>query len=270
MNIKQITSQLTPNQVWNLIPKTELAQPRPVIRPNFNCPGFPHQLKRFLQNEELEQLPHFTYRGKINLIENIEQAQQAIAHLLKEQYVGFDTQPYSKYNVDQLTDVTHVIIADKQEVYIFYIKILKGISSLIPLLSVEIPQKICIRQGIKKQIDLRFIQDFEPKGFTHLTFATTQIGIMNYGLYQICGNLLGIKVIADVTENYEYDWTRYPLPEGQITYASTNVWVTRWSWESIWVYQSKGLSLLPINYQQKTDKRQSKGYKGFSVEDEDV
>ncbi|KAA6392908.1 MAG: putative 3'-5' exonuclease [Streblomastix strix] len=245
INISQsFSSQYSQN--FQFVDLLEIAEPRIPTNNKFQSQEFPQKLIPLYPKEQIENLPLFTYKGKINIINTISLAQQAVQQLFKEEYVGFGTELQIVQEKDNPNVLILVQIASQSEVWLFFIQQIGGIQLLIPLFISDSPQKICItaRGCINR---LCFSQIFEPRGFVQLTDVTRSIGIIDTGLQRLCANLLQIHVQKT---SQDFNWGNYPLSENLTSYAATDCWVTKLVYEAAWEYKIRGLALPQTNQQQ--------------------
>ncbi|MEX0320751.1 MAG: 3'-5' exonuclease [Puniceicoccaceae bacterium] len=176
-----------------------------------------------ISKEEINELPLNAYEGPVHLIQDDDQLAEALPALRKETILGFDTESRPAFKKGQNFPASLLQLGGENEVWLFQIQKLENKEDLWKVLADVniIKAGVAIQDDIKK---LQEIDDFKPGGFVEIANLTQKAGILNTGLRNLAGLLLGFRISkrAQVT-----NWAKSNLTEAQIQYAATDAWVSR-------------------------------------------
>jgi ribonuclease D len=182
-------------------------------------PPYPKKISK----EKLQKLPMRFYDGVIHLINTEEDAQKAVAKIMQESVLGFDTESKPAFSKGEKYLPSIVQIATANGVYIFQLAKIKQLKFLKPILESENLLKvgIAIRDDILK---LRDIENFKPASFQDIGDLTKPLGVCQTGLRNLTGIFLKHRIskTSQVT-----DWSQENLSIQQLTYAATDAWTSR-------------------------------------------
>lgn len=180
-------------------------------------------IRRKLSSQDVDALPLWHYAGKIILIRDAGEAKLAVQNLLKQDYLGFDTETRPTFRRGQRYDPSLVQVAEEDVVHLFQLAACGGLRPLLPLFMAAKPVKICL--GIGEDLRrLQIMEKFPANGFVELLDSVRPLGIVDGGLRKLCANLLGLRISKkEQTSN----WARPDLTERQLRYAATDAWVSR-------------------------------------------
>lgn len=163
------------------------------------------------------------WEGEIRILETVETMEAAVAELLEESHLGFDTETRPTFKKGDYYPPALIQLATESCVYLFRISKTDTISPLLPLLESPdiLKTGVAIRDDVK---ELRAMEDFTPAGFVEIADITVKIGYENRGLRALAGLLLGgrISKAAQVS-----NWARPELDKKQVRYAATDAWISR-------------------------------------------
>ncbi|MCC5840527.1 MAG: 3'-5' exonuclease domain-containing protein 2 [Opitutales bacterium] len=182
-----------------------------------------------IDKEKLNDLPLFRFEGTIRLVQTDKEVEDAVAHLEKEAYLGFDTETRPAFRKGQNYPPALLQLAGQREVYLFQLLKLTNLDPIHRLLANPqiVKTGVAIRDDIRK---LREHYEFEAAGFVELSEATQRAGIVNTGLRSLAGILLGIRISKGAQVS---NWSRADLSSSQVQYAATDAWVSRCLYEQL-------------------------------------
>lgn len=178
---------------------------------------------RKISKAEINQLPLIAWEGEIRILETVEAMAAAVAELMHERHLGFDTETRPTFKKGQYYPPALIQLATEDCVYLFRISKTETLAPLLPLL--ESPDILKTGVAIKDDVkELRAMEDFQPAGFVEIADITVKLGYENRGLRALAGLLLGgrISKAAQVS-----NWARPELDQKQIRYAATDAWISR-------------------------------------------
>ena len=178
---------------------------------------------RILSRDQINLLPLRKYDGAIHLVRDEAGLRSAIKALRDETTLGFDTESQPSFQKGEIHPVSLVQLAGAKAVYIFQLRALPDLSTLLALLSNPAIQKAGVAHQRDVQ-DLKKLHSFEPAGFVDLAELSTRAGIGNNGLRGLAASVLGFRLSKGAQRS---NWGRDTLTEDQIHYAATDAWVGR-------------------------------------------
>lgn len=188
-----------------------------------------------ISKEELRELPIGQFKGKIHLIEEIDQAKDACARIMQEPILGFDTETKPSFTKGSSNRVSLLQLASSTDAYLFRINKIGLPPYLINILSNphQLKLGIAIRDDIRH---LKAVHNFKPDGFVELQEYVRKFGIENSGLSKLTGIVLNFRISKSQQLT---NWENEILTEPQQLYAATDAWA---AYE---IY--RGLGLAPLN-----------------------
>lgn len=179
--------------------------------------------KRKISKAEINERPLIAWEGEIQILETLEAMEAAVADLLNESHLGFDTETRPSFKKGDYYPPALIQLATESCVYLFRISKTETFAPLLPLL--ESPDILKTGVAIKDDVkELRAMEDFTPGGFVEIADITVKLGYENKGLRALAGLLLEgrISKAAQVS-----NWARPELDNKQIRYAATDAWISR-------------------------------------------
>lgn len=177
--------------------------------------------KTKISKDELNDLPIQAFRGKIYLVDNIDDTYTALDILKNKKILGFDTETRPVFVKGRFNHVALLQLSTENQAFLFRLQnkeILEVISEILSDKNI-IKAGVAIRDDIK---GLKKIHDFEPMGFIELQTYVNNFGIKDAGLRKLAGNILGFRISK--TERIS-NWEKTKLTNSQIKYAATDAWV---------------------------------------------
>ena len=178
---------------------------------------------RKISKADINELPLIAWEGEIQILETIEAMEAAVAKLMDESHLGFDTETRPSFKKGEYYPPALIQLATEDCVYLFRISKTETFKPLLPLL--ESPDILKTGVAIKDDVkELRAMEDFTPGGFVEIADITLKLGYENRGLRALAGLLLNgrISKAAQVS-----NWARAELDHKQIRYAATDAWISR-------------------------------------------
>jgi ribonuclease D len=180
-------------------------------------------LQTSITKEAINHLPLHRFNGPIRFISNTKEAKEAVALLKKERILGLDTETKPTFRKGEFFPPALLQLAGEQTVYLFQLRGLNGLESIVPLLSDPkiIKAGVAIHDDIRKLVEL---DAFKPAGIVEISDITKKLGIINTGLRSLAAIFLKCRISkgAQIT-----NWNRKQLSETQIKYAATDAWISR-------------------------------------------
>ena len=181
------------------------------------------QINHSITKSEINELPLIAWEGKVEVLENIDQMQEAVDILKGEVVLGFDTETRPSFKKGEYYPPALIQIANQNCVYLFRISKTNTFQSLLPILESEkiIKAGVGISDDVKQ---LNKLAQFSANGFIEISEITNKIGYKNRGLRALTGLLIGgrISKAAQIS-----NWAKPQLDSKQILYAATDAWVSR-------------------------------------------
>jgi ribonuclease D len=182
-------------------------------------PKYPSKISK----AKLQNLPIKFYEGTIHFINTEEEAQRAMAEIMRENIIGFDTESKPAFSKGEKYLPSIVQIATPKGAYIFQLAKIRQLQFLKPIFECESLLKvgIAIHDDVLK---LRDIEDFRPINFLDISDLTKVLDIKQTGLRNLAGIFLKCRIskISQVT-----DWSQENLSTRQLIYAATDAWISR-------------------------------------------
>lgn len=169
--------------------------------------------------EDIAALPVKMYPAEIKVIDTGEQAQQAVAVLLKEKMLGFDTETRPSFRKGHLHKVALMQISTAECCYLFRLNKI-GIDSVKPLL--ENPDVLKIGLSVHDDFNsLHRSGDFEPLGFVDLQQVVKKFDISDISLQKIYAIIFGERISKSQRLS---NWEAEQLSDAQQAYAALDAW----------------------------------------------
>lgn len=177
-------------------------------------------LKKNIEKGEIEQLPLFVFPGKVVVIEDAENADQAAAFLRQQKYLGFDTETRPAFHKGESYKVGLLQLSTQDQVYLFRLNKCGFGVALRHLLEASDIVKIGV--GIRDDIrNLRKSGDFTPASFVDLQDYAVKFGIEDKSFSKLMAIIFGVKISKRQRTS---NWDAQELTEAQIRYAATDAW----------------------------------------------
>jgi ribonuclease D len=182
-----------------------------------------------ITKEELRELPIGHFKGKIHLIDHVEQVNEHCKNLQDVPILGFDTETKPAFKKGVINRVSLLQLATDTDAYLFRLNKIGLPACLINILSnpKQIKLGIAIRDDIRH---LKAIHSFRPEGFIELQEFVKEFGIENSGLSKLTGIILKFRISkSQQLTNWENDI----LTEAQQLYGATDAWAAYQIYEAL-------------------------------------
>ena len=156
-----------------------------------------------ISKEEVMEKPLGHYEGKIIVLNNGDDIDDAIDHVAHYSVVGFDTEAKPTFKKGQRRRISLIQIATEKEVYLLRMKD-SGISKKMKdFLENEEIKKIGIGLTDDFQL-LKEIRDFTPAGFIDLNKTFEELGAQSIGARNLAAMVLDLRISKNAqTSNWE-------------------------------------------------------------------
>lgn len=179
-------------------------------------------IKRIFPKEDLEKLETVTYNGEIHVIDDIEEAEKAIAYLKIQKKLGIDTEtkPVTKKG-EKLNEVALIQIATKDKSFLFRINKIGFLPSIINLLEDKNIKKIglALKNDFKQ---LKRLAPLTPNNIIDLEKYVNYFRIENKGLQRIYAILFNQNIDKSQCKS---NWEANTLSPEQEKYAAIDAYV---------------------------------------------
>jgi ribonuclease D len=190
---------------------------------------FPERISK----DEINELPLANYTGEIELIDKPILRDAAIAQLLDQDVIAFDTESRPAFRKGQYYPVSLLQVAIPDKVILFRIGMIGNLSGLAKVFENEKIAKvgISIRDDVK---ELQKVIPFNPQNVIEINNLAKEVGVQAEGVRNLSAIFLGYRISkSQQTTN----WDREELTEKQLRYAATDAWVC---WEIYHMLDRKG------------------------------
>lgn len=174
-----------------------------------------------MTKEAVNELPIQRYEGKIVIVANEAQMQEALGEISESPVIGFDTETKPAFKKGEYNAVSLLQIAAEHAVYLFRLNLIGFPSDLAAIFEDRsiIKTGISIRDDIKEMTKIR---DFNPQNIVELNTVAKELEIRHAGVRRLAAIFLGVRISkAQQTTN----WEREVLTPQQLVYAATDAWV---------------------------------------------
>ncbi len=178
-------------------------------------------LRATISKEEVNALERIaSFPGKIHLIEHAEDADRALALLVKEKIVGFDTESKPVFRRDEQAEVSLIQIATMTDVYLFRINKI----GFPPALCDFIAHPSIYKIGLSLHDDYKVMRRkmmVEPQGFVELQRLCPGYGIKDSGLQRIYAILFNERISKSQRVT---NWEAKELTPKQLDYVALDAY----------------------------------------------
>jgi ribonuclease D len=183
----------------------------------------PAELLRVVSREEINELPIRRYEGEVRLVAAPQDLAPAMADILQESVVGFDTETRPAFRPGESYPPSLAQVATGRAVYLFQVQRPELAAAVAQMLSEE----RIVKAGVALADDLRSLKkivQFTEKSIVDLGTVAKRHGLKQTGVRNLTGLLLGIRIPKGTKTS---NWARQQLSAQQITYAATDAWACR-------------------------------------------
>lgn len=173
-----------------------------------------------ISKEIVHGLPEVHYPGRVILIDSAAKAKDAVAYLMKQTQIGFDTETRPSFQKNHRYKVSLVQLSTPGECFLFR---LKQIGSLDGLMSIfENPRIQKIGLSLKDDFhSLAKLCEFTPAGFVELQTFVKEYEIADNSLQKIYALLFNRRISKNQRLT---NWEAPELTIGQQNYAAIDAW----------------------------------------------
>jgi ribonuclease D len=185
--------------------------------------ALPAELQRNVSREEINELPIRRYEGPVHVIASAHDLAPAMADILQEPVVGFDTETRPAFRPGESYPPSLAQIATARAAYIFQVSRPEIAAAAAQVLS----QEHIVKAGVGMADDLRALKKviaFTEKSIVDLGDLARRQGLKQTGVRNLAGLFLGFRIPKGTKTS---NWARHQLTPQQITYAATDAWACR-------------------------------------------
>jgi ribonuclease D len=187
-----------------------------------------------ISRENMARLPILRYQGKVCVVTTRTELTTAVADIMQESVVGFDTETRPAFRKGERYDPALVQVATARAVYLFQLRRVDVVPGLAALLS----EPRIVKAGVAVAHDLKSLKEvfsFAERGVVDLGVVARRFGLEQTGVRNLAGIFLGCRVTKGARTS---NWAATTLTETQIAYAAADAWICR---ELYLRFQSLGL-----------------------------
>jgi ribonuclease D len=185
--------------------------------------ALPYELQRNVSREEINELPIRRYEGEVRVVAALHDLAPAMADLLQETVVGFDTETRPSFRVGESYPPSLAQVATGRAVYLFQVQRQDIAAAVAEMLA----EKRIVKAGVGLAYDLQALKkviQFTEKSIVDLGTVATRHGLKQTGVRNLTGLFLGFRIPKGTKTS---NWSRPRLSAQQITYAATDAWACR-------------------------------------------
>lgn len=183
----------------------------------------PIELRRTVSRDEINALPIRLYDGEVRVVASEHELAPALADILQEPVVGFDTETRPSFRVGESYPPSLAQVATARAVYLFQVRHKAIAAAVAQVLATE----HVVKAGIGLADDLKALKkviQFTEKSIVDLGAVATRHGLKQTGVRNLTGLLLGFRIPKGTKTS---NWSRPQLTRQQVTYAATDAWACR-------------------------------------------
>jgi ribonuclease D len=205
-----------------------------------------------ITKEEINELPVIAFEGKITLVDDLLQAEIAVAQLEQAQVVGIDTETKPSFTRGSQNKVSLLQIATSHHCFLFRLNKIQLPKGLAQILANDKITKIGL--SLKDDLNgLNKLRKFKPAGFVDLQAIAKEYGILELGLQKMYAIIFGRKISKSQRLT---NWENEVLTEPQQRYAATDAWASLTIYQELITHQKltkKEIEQLVISNTLKVD-----------------
>ena len=182
---------------------------------------YQHNERITISNEEINELPLGAFDGRVEIIDQAGQLEEAFSEIKKHAVVGFDTETKPVFVSGQFNHVSLVQIALPKKVFLVRLKSVGMAPQIIHFFENEkiLKAGVALRDDIKA---LQKLKHFKADGFFELAELAKQSGLQVESVKKLTALLLGFRISKSAQTS---NWEAAVFNEKQISYAATDAWV---------------------------------------------
>jgi len=174
-----------------------------------------------LMDKDKNTLPVVKFKGRILVIDNNSLLKECVADLMREKYIGLDTETKPSFKKGETHPLALIQLASEDRAYIVKAQKISELHLLAPIFESDKIVKI----GLALRDDIKSIQKlfpFDPQQFIELQSLAKEKNLKNFGLKGMTEEILHqhLSKKAKLT-----NWEKDPLSIEQLTYAALDAWI---------------------------------------------
>jgi ribonuclease D len=185
--------------------------------------SLPTELLRSVSREEVNALPIRRYEGEVRVVSAPQDVAQALADILQEAVVGFDTETRPAFRPGESYPPSLAQVATARAVYLFQVRHGEAAAAVARMLA----SAHVVKAGVGLADDLKALRklvEFSERSIVDLGAVATRHGLKQTGVRNLTGLLLGFRIPKGTKTS---NWARSQLTSQQIAYAATDAWACR-------------------------------------------
>ncbi len=176
-----------------------------------------------ISRDEVNALPIRRYEGAVRVVTDARELAPALADILQETAVGFDTETRPAFRAGESYLPSLAQFATARAVYLFQVRHREVAAAAAQILSLEHVAKA----GVGLADDLKALKkliEFTEKSIVDLGAAAMRHGLKQTGVRNLAGLFLGFRIPKGTKTS---NWARPQLTPQQVAYAATDAWACR-------------------------------------------
>jgi len=183
----------------------------------------PAELLRSVSREEVNALPIRRYEGEVRVVSAPQDVAPALADILQEAVVGFDTETRPAFRPGESYPPSLAQVATARGVYLFQVRHREAAAAVAQMLA----SAHVVKAGVGLADDLKALKklvEFSERSIVDLGAVATRHGLKQTGVRNLTGLFLGFRIPKGTKTS---NWARSQLTSQQIAYAATDAWACR-------------------------------------------
>ena len=183
----------------------------------------PDEILRRISREAMLELPIRRYEGEVRIVAAPAEVERALADILQEGVVGFDTETRPAFRKGESYLPCLAQVATARAVYLFQLQRQDFSGAISEILGAE----GTVKAGVSLADDLRSLKKliaFEERSMVDVGLVARRHGLKQTGVRNLAGIFLGFRIPKGTKTS---NWAAPRLSAQQITYAATDAWACR-------------------------------------------
>lgn len=185
--------------------------------------ALPPELLRNVSRDEVNALPIRRYEGPVHVVASARELAPAMADILQERLVGFDTETRPAFRPGESYPPSLAQVATARAVHLFQVRHAEVAAAVARILSEE----HIVKAGVALADDLKALKklvEFGEKSIVDLGNLARREGLQQTGVRNLAGLFLGFRIPKGTKTS---NWARSTLTPQQVAYAATDAWACR-------------------------------------------
>lgn len=186
-------------------------------------PALPGEILRRISRDDMMDLAIRRYEGEVRQVETPGDLAHAMADIMAESVVGFDTETRPAFRKGESYLPCLAQVATGRAVYLFQLQRHDWSAPMAQMLSSD---KIT-KAGVSLADDLRNLKklfDFEERAIVDVGIVAKRHGLKQTGVRNLAGIFLGFRIAKGTKTS---NWAAARLSPQQVAYAATDAWACR-------------------------------------------